>query len=123
MKRLHVAMVGAVLLLMVGLSPRLRVYHEVMVVEVTLVRVVLTEAGEERVTLPTPQALRRLGSGYWREPVLPQAEARIDASLAATRLLERSPAGMRYEFWVAWGMNQAEPETHAVIVREVSDGG
>lgn len=104
---------------MLLLSPRLRVYYRVTVVDVSVERIDLDGT---RHALATPGPLQRLGHGYWRsDEVEHGARKRIDRLMRDARFLRDAPPGTRFQWLVRWSENSARLDQRALIVRRVGD--
>jgi hypothetical protein len=95
-----VLIVVVCLAVMFALAPRLRVYFQVTMVEVTVERV--TPLGA-RTVVPTPDEFMKLGAGYWRgDTLVAQLKPKVDAYMNASGLAHTEPPGTRYEWVVRW---------------------
>src|SRR5947209_19972058 len=83
-----------ILVVMLLLSERLRVYFAVTVVDVTVTRI-LPNCREE--TLPTPRVFARPGGGFWRpEKVVDLVKPQIENYMRSSAWSSEAAAGTRF---------------------------
>ena len=100
-RRCDRALFLSILLVMLLLAPRLRVYYRVTVVEI-VVEQVTSDGG--RLRLPTPQRFAHPGDGDWPgESLVGRVTPRIRDFMARSEWARRAAPGTRFEWTVRWG--------------------
>jgi len=109
----------AIAALMVLCGHRLRVYHNVTVVEVTVLRI-LPDGTRQAVATPAP--FERFESGYAPGHEVPQ---RIERAIERYMddLQQHDPPGTRYEWTVLYSADSTKLDRRHVVVREVRVAG
>jgi len=93
----------ALLMVMLLLSERLRVYYAVTVVDVAVTRI-LPNGREE--TLPTPRVFARPGGGFWKpEKVIDLVKPQIENYMRSSAWSSEAAAGTRFEWTIRWARN------------------
>jgi hypothetical protein len=113
---LDIGLFGFILLLILLLSPRLRVYYRVTVVDVTVEEI---QPSGTRRALPTPAELIRPGAGYWDgDSLVDRLAPRISEYMKRSEWPSRVPPGTRYEWRVRWSENSTKLDQAELIVWE-----
>ena len=101
---------AAVLALAYG-GMRLRVYHQVTIVEVSIEQI----APDGRATpVPTPEPLQHLGNGHWPpESVAANAEAAVNGFVERWPRADAAPAGTVFAFTVRWAADSTDLDHRA----------
>lgn len=90
----------SILLLMIVLAPRLRVYYSVTVYDISITEI---QPDGTRKELPAPAELKRLGNGYWKgESLVKRLSPRISEYMQQSDWPTAAPAGTRYEWDLRW---------------------
>ncbi len=109
----------ALLVVMLLLSERLRVYYEVTVVDVTVARI-LPNGREE--TLPTPRVFARPGSGFWRpEKVVDLVKPEIENYMRSSAWSSEAAAGTRFVWTIRWARNSTRLDQQYRYVWKLGD--
>ena len=96
----------SVLCMLIVVSPRLRVYYQVTVVEVSVDRV--TPEGQ-RVALETPSQFKRPGSGNWRgDTLMSRLEPSICQYMQRSDWARDALPGTRFVWTVRWSENSTK---------------
>ena len=102
--------------LMLLLTPRLRVYFSVTMVDVSLAQI---SADGRHTAIPTPAEFEHVGDGYWPgETVAAKLKPRIDAYMARSTQASPVPAGTRFEWTIRWSENSRRLDHADVITWE-----
>jgi len=106
------------LVLMILLSERLRVYYSITVVDVTVARILPNGRLE---TLPTPRVFARPGGGFWSpERVVDLVRPQIDSYMRSSAWSAEAP-GTRFEWTIRWARNSTRLSQLCRYVWETSD--
>ena len=106
-----------VLGLMLAAAPRLRVYFQVTMVEVSVVRIA---PDGSRVELATPTAFKHVGDGYWRGDVLiERLKPQIDSYMKTSQWTQGAAPGTRFEWTVRWSDDSLKLDHSDRVVWEV----
>lgn len=117
-RRLDVALFLLILLLMLALCPRLRVYYRVTVVEVEVERVL---PDGRREALATPRDFAQVGNGYWPgDAIAERLSPRIDQYMKSSTWASEAPAGTRFEWTIRWAENSTRLDQVDRVVWEVA---
>ncbi|HTL28004.1 MAG TPA: hypothetical protein VL282_02235, partial [Tepidisphaeraceae bacterium] len=84
--------------LMLAAAPRLRVYFQVTMVDVSVMRIA---PDGSQLELATPTPFKHVGDGYWRGDVLMERlRPQIDSYMRTSQWMRDAAAGTRFEWTV-----------------------
>lgn len=118
-RRRDLLLLFSILSLMLLLSPRLRVYYQVTVVDVSVERI---SPDGRAVALATPRSLSHPGNGYWRgDSLMSRLEPRIRRYMERSDWSHDATAGTRFVWTVRWSDDSTRLDQMERIVWEVPD--
>jgi hypothetical protein len=95
-----VALIAGTMLI---LAPRLRVYYQVTMVDVTVQRIAADGTRGDR---PTPVEFKHVGDGYWSpETVVSQLRPKIEAYMSASPPAMNVTPGTQFDWTIRWSEN------------------
>jgi hypothetical protein len=103
----------AILATMLLLTPRLRVYFNVTVVDVSLAQIA---PDGRHISIPTPAEFEHIGDGYWPgDTLVSKLKPKIDTYMVRSTQANPVPAGTRFEWTVRWSENSRRLD-HADLI-------
>ena len=101
---------------MIALAPRLRVYFQVTMIDVSLERVA---PDGKRTAIATPDQFEHLGDGYWPgDTVVAQVTPKIEAYMQKSGLDSDAPTGTSFDWTIRWSENSTKLDHCEHIIRE-----
>lgn len=119
-KRVDLGIFALLLVLSVVGSARLRVYYDVMVGDVHMVRILPDGARE---LLPTPARFRRVGGFISQEQLVEELQQRITHYMHAVATRPVAAPGTRYEWTIRWSKDSLRLDNAQVLVFTADEAG
>lgn len=95
-----VSIAAGITALMLLLAPRLRVYYQVTLVDVSIERVM---ADGSRSTVATPDEFKHVGKGYWPgETLVKRLQPKINDYMSGSGLAATAAPGAHFEWTIRW---------------------